>query len=320
MKQHTHLEQPKAWLLLTKLTKRAMITKLAMLTLLGGLLSACGEEPAPAAATSQPSAYMASARGRVDIEGGLVRLAAQREGVIERVLVEEGDRVVRGQLLAVLSDAPSQRQLDVARAETEQARSQLLPLRLRLASAERELQRLQPLAGDTVSEQELATAADQVALLKADITAAQGAVRLSERREQVALEELEQRRVRAPLAGTIVRRTARPGDGVSVATVTPLFLFAPDAPFIVRADVEERWLSRLRVGQEADVVLETDEGTTIPAQVLRIASVVGQRPQSDDPAERQDVRVGEVVLALKVGTARMGQRVIVRFPAPKAAN
>jgi HlyD family secretion protein len=219
-----------------------------------------------------------------------------------------------------LSDAPSQRQLDVARAETEQARSQLLPLRLRLASAERELQRLQPLAGDTVSEQELATAADQVALLKADITAAQGAVRLSERREQVALEELEQRRVRAPLAGTIVRRTARPGDGVSVATVTPLFLFAPDAPFIVRADVEERWLSRLRVGQEADVVLETDEGTTIPAQVLRIASVVGQRPQSDDPAERQDVRVGEVVLALKVGTARMGQRVIVRFPAPKAAN
>ncbi|MCE2913955.1 MAG: efflux RND transporter periplasmic adaptor subunit [Rubrivivax sp.] len=290
----------------------------AILVLSAALLGGCTDEPETASAPTAPSAFAASAKGRIDVEGGLVRLAAQREGVIERVLVEEGDRVVRGQLLAVVSDAPSQRSLDVARAETDQARSQLPPLSLRLGSAERELKRLQPMAGDSVSEQELDVARDQVALLQAELAAAQAAVRLSERREQVALEEIEQRRVRAPMAGTIVRRSARPGDGVSIATVTPLFLFAPDAPFIVRADVEERWLQQLRIGQAAQVELESEEGKSIPAKILRIAPVVGQRPAGDDPAERQDVRVAEVVLGLEVDSLRIGQRVIVRFPRAKA--
>lgn len=292
----------------------------AILILSAALLSGCKEEPVTASAPTAPSAYSTSAKGRIDIEGGLVRLAAQREGVIERVLVEEGDRVVRGQLLAVLSEAPSQRLLEVARAETAQARSQVLPLRLRMASAERELQRLRPLVADSVSEQELDAARDQVALLQAELATAQAAVRLSERRERVAIEEVEQRRVRAPMAGTIVRRSARPGDGVSIATVTPLFLFAPEAPFIVRADVEERWLKQLRIGQAAQVELEAEAGKSIPAQVVRIAPVVGQRPPGDDPAERQDVRVAEVVLALEVDSLRIGQRVIVRFPNAKAGS
>lgn len=290
----------------------------ALVPLAAALLSGCSQEPERLAAPTAASAYLASAKGRIDIEGGLVRLAAQREGVIERVLVEEGDRVVRGQLLAVLGEAPSQRLLDVARAETVQARSQVLPLRLRLASAERELRRLTPLLDDSVSGQEQDAARDQVALFEAELAAALTAVRLSERREQVAMEEIEQRRVRAPMAGTIVRRSARPGDGVSIATVTPLFLFAPEAPFIVRADVEERWLKQLRVGQAAQVELEAEAGKSLPAKVLRIAPVVGQRPQGDDPAERQDVRVAEVVLALGVGSLRIGQRVIVRFPGAKA--
>ena len=86
----------------------------------------------------------------------------------------------------------------------------------------------------------------------------------------------------------------------------------------MRAAVEERWLKQLRVGQAAQVELEAEAGKSLPAKVLRIAPVVGQRPQGDDPAERQDVRVAEVVLALGVGSLRIGQRVIVRFPGAKA--
>jgi HlyD family secretion protein len=292
----------------------------ATLVLAAALLGGCSEEPVPASVPTGTSPYTASAKGRIDIEGGLVRLAAQREGVIERVLVEEGDRVVRGQLLAVLGATPSQRLLEVAHAETAQARSQLLPLRLRLASAQRELERLKPLAGDSVSEQELDTARDQLALLQAELATAHATLHLSERRERVANEEIEQRRVRAPMAGTIVRRSARPGDGVSIATVTPLFLFAPEAPLIVRADVEERWLNQLRIGQPAQVELEAEAGKSLPAKVVRIAPVVGQRPAGDDPAERQDVRVAEVVLALEAGSLRIGQRVIVRFARAKAGG
>jgi HlyD family secretion protein len=278
-------------------------------------LAGCDEAPAPEAQPKLEASFSASAKGRIDIEGGLVRLAAQREGVIERVVVEEGERVKAGQLLATLSEEQPRRAMRQTQAETAQARAALAPIQLRLQAAEREAKRLQGLAADdTVARQELDTARDQVAQQRAELQLAQAAVAVAQSREQVADYEIEQRRVRAPAAGQIVRRTARAGDGVSIATVTPLFLFAPDAPLIVRAELEERWLANVRVGQKAEVVLEADETQRLPATVLRVAPVVGLRTPGDDPAERQDARVAEVVLALQgEGQPRIGQRVIVRF-------
>jgi HlyD family secretion protein len=285
------------------------------------LLAACTpqeEPPAPA----RPSEFIASAKGRVDIEGGLVRLAAQREGLIEQVLVEEGQRVQAGQVLAVLADEGPQRAARQAQAETRQAQRQLGPLQIRLKAAERELARLRPLAAaQLVPGQELDAAQDQAEQLRAEIALAQAGVAVAQAREQVAQEEIAQRRVRAPAAGTVVRRQARAGDGVSIATVTPLFLFAPDAPLIVRAELEERWLGQVRAGQAAELMLEADETRRLAARVLRLAPVVGQRTPGDDPAERQDARVVEVVLALDAASTPpplIGQRVIVRFRADGA--
>jgi RND family efflux transporter MFP subunit len=296
--------------------KRIELT--AALLWASGWLAACGEPPAtapagPASAASSAS-YVASAKGRIDIEGGLVRLAAQREGVIEQVLAEEGEQVKPGQVLAVLADEGPRRAAQLARAETEQARRQLRPLRARLSAAQREAERLRPLAqDDRVPRQELDAADDGVVQLRAELQAASANVVVFEQRERVADYELEQRRVRAPLAGTIVRRQARPGDGVSISTVTPLFLFAPESPLIVRAELEERWLQNVQAGQRAEVTLEADEQQRFKARVLRLGTVVGNRTAGDDPAERQDARVVECVLALEAQTLRIGQRVIVRF-------
>lgn len=286
--------------------------------LVGGLLlSGCPADPPPLTVAETKAPALASAKGRVDIEGGLMRLAAQREGVIARVLVEEGERVKAGQLLAALEEEQPRRAAALAQAETVQARRALAPAQLRVEAGEREVRRLSPLASDaSVSRQELDQARDQLAQARAELLLAEAALQVAMARERLAEHEIEQRRVRAPMNGQIVRRTARPGDGVSVATVTPLFLFAPDAPLIVRAELEERWLGRVQPGQAAEVVLEADEKQRHPAKVLRVASVVGQRTPGDDPAERQDMRVAEVVLALQADgpqLPRIGQRVIVRF-------
>jgi hypothetical protein len=61
------------------------------------------------------------------------------------------------------------------------------------------------------------------------------------------------------------------------------------------------------------VTLEADEQQRFKARVLRLGTVVGNRTAGDDPAERQDARVVECVLALEAQTLRIGQRVIVRF-------
>lgn len=127
------------------------------------------------------------------------------------------------------------------------------------------------------------------------------------------------RRAAAALAGQIIQRQARPGNGVSTLNVTPLFLFAPDGPRIARVEVEEHALPEIAVGQSVEVVLDADHRQRWTAHVLRIGRMVGARTPSDDPTERQDNRVVEVVLSIDAPEALIGQRVVARFAARNGA-
>ena len=57
-------------------------------------------EAAAAAEKKVESPYAAIANGKVDIEGGIIQIAARRGGVVREVLVQEGDRVTCGQLIS----------------------------------------------------------------------------------------------------------------------------------------------------------------------------------------------------------------------------
>lgn len=288
------------------------------------LLAGCDPHaPAPDATATPPAAAtpvgaaLASARGRVDIPGGLIRLSASQDGVIASVHVEEGEHVKAGQLLARLNDILAQRQLVLARKELVQARHELNKAAIDIGAAQRELQRLRQLAQDeTVARQELDQAGDALALAQNAREAAQAAVQTAQARESIVQREVDERRIVAPLDGEIVQRLARPGNGVSTLNVTPLFLFAPEGPRIVRAELEEQYLAAVSSGQPVEIVLEADPARKWPGKVLRLGRVVGQRTPSDDPQERQDNRVVEAVLSLETDQLLIGQRVIVRFLKP----
>ena len=264
-----------------------------------------------AAATART---VASAKGRIDIEGGVVRLAARRDGVIDKVLVEEGARVKAGQILATLDDVLAQRNLDLARSEVRQAERLVVAAHIRFVAAEREVKRLEPLASDdTIARHDLDRVKDEQALARAEIASLQAGVDTAINRVAIAQREVEERLVRAPLDGQIIQRQARPGNGVSTLNVTPLFLFAPDAPRIVRAELEERFIEVVKPALQAEIILEADPARRWTGQVLRIGKVVGQRTPSEDPSERQDNRVVEAVIAFDAKDLLIGQRVIVRF-------
>src|SRR3954462_11830509 len=57
-----------------------------------------------AAAHAPKSPYVAIANGKADVEGGIIQVAARSAGVIRDVLVQEGDDVTKGQVLAQLDD------------------------------------------------------------------------------------------------------------------------------------------------------------------------------------------------------------------------
>ena len=92
----------------------------------------------------------------MDIEGGVIEVAARRPGVISEVLAQEGDVVTKGQVLARLEDRDAVLAINSAKAAVAQARSELnlerrhAPHRQARASALAEAAQLQ-----LVSEQQL---------------------------------------------------------------------------------------------------------------------------------------------------------------------
>lgn len=286
----------------------------AAVAVLASPLVACGKsepkaEPAPA---SRP---IAMAKGKIDVEGGVIRLAAQREGLIQEVFAEEGDRVRKGQVLAQIDSRQAALSVAQAKADLSEARARLLAAMARSDAAEREAKRLAGLGEvDAVARQEADKAMDEARVQRGELAAAKAAVEVAAQKLKTQEFEIEARQVRAPLDGRIVRRSAKPGDGASTLNVTELFLLAPDSPRIVRAELDEQFVAGVKAGQRADVLLEYDEKQSFRGHVLRLGEVFGSRKlASDDPNERQDTRVVEMVVAIEGSDKlRIGQRVLVR--------
>lgn len=288
----------------------------AVLLLVLALLATLDAPPADSGPVPV-SPYVAVARGRVDVEGGVIQLAAQRDGVVKTVAVEEGDPVRKGQALAVLEDQQARLNVTLAENELAAAAAQAAQFQVERETAMREEKRLEDLLKDNaVARAEWERSRDQVQLAGARLKSAQAMHAAARSRVRIAEHEVELRTVRAPFDGRIVRRQVRPGDGVSTLNVTPLFWFAPQTPRIVRAELEDRFVAAIVPGMSAEVVLETDGSRTYAARVTRVGILLGpKRPVTDDSYERADVRVVECVLSLESAAQNLllGQRVLVRF-------
>ncbi|MFM8753163.1 MAG: HlyD family secretion protein [Phenylobacterium sp.] len=272
------------------------------------------EAPKPTATTA-PSPYAAAANGKVDVEGGIIPVAARRAGIIREVLVNEGDAVARGQILARQEDEEPRLAANRASAALGEARARLVGLEVAVSTARRERERLRALAeSNFLAAQKLDQADDQVRQSGAELALGQATVDTARAALAQAQYELELTLVRAPVEGRIARRYANPGAGASTLNVSTLFDLEPKAPRIVRAEVTEGSLPAVAVGQAVEISPEAEPGKRYRGEVLRVSAVFGaRRLQSDDPAERKDERVVEVVVSAGEAPLLIGQRVLVRF-------
>ena len=114
-----------------------------------------------------------------------------------------------------------------------------------------------------------------------------------------------------------MRRYANPGAGASTLNVSTMFDLEPDAPRIVRAEVVESDLPNLTDGQAVEITPEGDPSKVYIGSVMRRAAVFGARKlASDDPSQRTDERVVEVVASAGDAPLLIGQRVLVKFMKP----
>lgn len=287
---------------------------------LAWLLAACSRSAdAPTGATAQPAtAYAAVARGKVDIEGGLLSLSMPREGTLARVAVHEGDHVRQGQLLAELDTRPATLAVEAAQAQLEQAQAQLKLLAIKQAAAKQRAQRLVAAAaagaGDGQSADDAREAAAQV---DADRQSAHAALSMASQKLDEARYELKQRSLLAPFDADVVQVSAQPGASVSPAS-GPLFTLLPQKPRIVRAELNDSFVGMIRPGMPAEVVADSDgDHVRWSAHVLRIGQVYGPASLENDPQVRANARTVECVLAFdqpdQTRDLRIGQRMMVRF-------
>jgi len=293
--------------------------------LLGGLavlLAACGSGSAasPGMPTATASPYATIANGKIDVEGGLVEVAARRAGVVRDVMVQEGSVVRKGQVLARLEDDDSVLAVNSARAAVAQAESQLVLTRVTIQAAQREYQRLGRLkASQVVSQQQIDQAGDALATAQAQLTVQEAAVQTARAQLAQAVYAEDLTIIRAPMDGRIVRRYANPGAGASTLQVSDMFDLEPATPHIARAEIVESAIPVVHVGQEAEIVSEENSDEMAVGKVLRVAPVFGARKlKSDTGKESTDERVVEVVVSADNTPYLIGQRVMVRFLKPGA--
>jgi HlyD family secretion protein len=317
-----------------KSTLQATVASVLLIGAAAGLAS-CGnaqgseeKQRAAHAAAEANSPYAAIASGKVDVEGGLVDIAASQPGIVMHVMVQEGDEVHSGEVLAQLDDQDARLARNQAAAALQQAVAQVDAGRTALAAAQRNVARMEQLSAQNfVSPQAVENARDSVRTCQSQLDVQTASA--SQQRAALAAANyvVEQHIVRAPDEGRIVRRYANPGMGASTLNVTPMFQLQPHTARIVRAELEERSLNAVRVGMRVEIVPEADQTRSYPGTVLRIAQVFGaRRLQTDDPSQQTDERVVEVVTDAQQAPVLVGQRVLVKFikpgarPAPPSAT
>jgi multidrug resistance efflux pump len=122
--------------------------------------------------------------------------------------------------------------------------------------------------------------------------------------------------LKAPRKGTVLRLLTGPGDVLSGQTKQPAVQFAIEGQQVVRADVEQEFIGRVKVGLSAVIEDESNTRQAWRGKVERVANWITQRRAvMQEPFQFNDVRTIETLITLDPNQPplRIGQRVRVRI-------
>ena len=248
----------------------------------GGYYAFLGQALAVATATAEPPDTTAGAAPVLEAAG---YITARREatvsskitGRLAEVLIEEGESVEAGQVLARLDDVDARAALELAQARLTAARAQLGQIEAQLEQARRDARRQQELREKRLnSEQALENARTQMRALSAELDAQRGQVGVAEAQLRVAQVDHDNTIVRAPFAGVIVAKAAQPGEIVSPIsagggfTRTGIGTIVDMDSLEIEVDVNEAYINRVKPHQPVQAVLDAYPDWKIPAAVIAI--------------------------------------------------
>jgi RND family efflux transporter MFP subunit len=198
-------------------------------------------------------------------------------GRVAEVLIEEGQHVDKGQVLARLDAAEAQAQLNLARTQLDVARAQLVDLNILLAQAERNYARqLDLVKRNFISEQAADDARTLVASRRSNCATQQRQVEAAERSVALAQVGMNNTVIRAPFAGVVTVKAAQPGEMVSPIsagggfTRTGIGTIVDMDSLEIEVEVNESYIGRVQPGQPVEARLNAYPDWKLPCKVIAI--------------------------------------------------
>jgi len=293
--------------------------------------------------------------GRVEGASETTQVGAAADGILKAVYVKEGQFVKRGTLLGEIGCDDLQASLQTATAEADgarQARTRILRgtrdeekkiasektaaarATFEEAKSRMEMQRAlyqkeqisrssyeQAVRDLGVADANLRAAVRTEELLAApplqeDKARADADVLAAEGRAQTVQERIEKCSILAPIDGTVLRVYARRGESFSTVTPRPLFSLADTSSRHIKAEIDERDVDKVSVGQKVVIQADALDGKRLNGSVVRVSTMMGRKSISTgDPSDKSDRDILEAVIGLEDDTRSLpiGLRVTVQF-------
>lgn len=249
--------------------------------------------------------------GNGRLEATEVQIASKIPGRLAEVLVDEGDKVRQGQLLAridtrTLEAQRSQAEAEVLRAQENysaaQANVQLRQSELLLAS--QELKRVREIYQRKYASQQLLdqqqarydTASSAVVAARAQLAAIKAAIGAAQAQVAQLTSEIDDSSLRAPIDGVIQLRLAEPGE-VLGAGGRVLMLIDPNDQYM-NLYLPASTTGRLTVGDQARVVLDALPENALPAKIAFVAAKAQFTPKQVETRDERQKLVFRVKLRL----------------------
>ena len=226
---------------------------------------------------------IATGHGRLEVEE--VHVAVKYGGRVADVLVDEGDMVDAGDVLAKLDTAELDANLARAEAEIHQAEESvagaealIAQRKSELAFAEQELERSSTLVKRGHTSQEIVdqrltqrdTAKATLRAAEAQLATAKATVRSAEAGARQVEVQLDEATIRAPRLGRVQYRLAEPGEVLANGGRVVTLLDLTDVYMTIFLPTSEA--GRLAYGAEARIQLDAAPEYMIPANVSFVAA------------------------------------------------
>jgi RND family efflux transporter MFP subunit len=220
-------------------------------------------------------------------------VATQITGTLTQVLIEEGDVVKPGQIMARLDDTALRASLNAAQAQTEVTAANVNQLQAQLAQVEADAKRTAELAAQGVVTKQVAEQSrTSVTTLKAQLESARKQAEASKAQLAQAKVNFDFTVVRAPFGGVITAKAAQVGEIISPLSAGGGFTRTGVGTIVdmdsleIEVDVNESYIAQVQPNMPVESVLQAYPDWRIPSHVIAVI------PTADRGKATVKVRVG----------------------------